>query len=85
MLMKTAISVAFEAVGLLAVLKGAQLLSAQSIPVLSTTIVGGLPVVEWAAMFLVIFNAPVIKNVIDGGISVASNQVLRPNVLPASG
>ena len=40
---------------------------------------------EWAAMFLVIFNAPVIKNVIDGGISVASNQVLRPNVLPASG
>ena len=82
MLMKTAISVAFEAVGLLAVLKGAQLLSAQSIPVLSTTIVGGLPVVEWMSLFIVIFNAPFVKDIIAGGISTAGIQIMRPDKFP---
>jgi len=79
---KTALSVAFEAAGLLAVLKGAQLLSAQSISVLSTTVLGGLPVVEWLALFAVIFTAPFLKDIIAGGVSTAGIQVMRPDKVP---
>lgn len=76
--LKTALSTALETCGLLGVLAGATRLS-QKFPLFTLS---GLPVLQWVSAFLTIFASSSIKSVLDGGVSAASNQALRPDVVP---
>jgi benzodiazapine receptor len=85
--LKAGLSTAVEAIGLVAVLAGAQRLSTKSmtmIPFLNK-VVGGLPVLQWSSLLVVIFGSSEIKAIADGSVSAASKQVLRPNVIPGDG
>jgi tryptophan-rich sensory protein len=62
------------------VLKGAQVLGTKQF--LSKFQLGGLPLIQWLSFVLIIFNASAIKNIVDGSVSIANSQVLRPNVIP---
>jgi hypothetical protein len=84
---KAGLSTALEPIGLVAVLAGAKRLSSKSmtmIPFLNK-VVGGLPVLQWASLLVVIFGSSEIKALADGGVSAASKQVLRPDVTPGEG
>jgi hypothetical protein len=50
-----------------------------------TKVVGGLPVLQWASLLVVIFGSANLKVVVDGGVSAASKQILRPDVVPGDG
>ena len=79
---KAGTSAAMEALVLLGILAGAKKLSAQSIPLLSKPLWKGLPVLQWASFALVIFGSSAVKNVLDGGMSAASNQARQVNQVP---
>jgi benzodiazapine receptor len=86
--LKAGLSTALEAIGLVAVLAGAQKLSSKSmtmIPLFLTKVVGGLPVLQWASLFVVIFGSAELKAVVDGGVSAATKQILRPDITPGEG
>jgi benzodiazapine receptor len=80
LLLKSGVSVAMETLGLLGVLFIGQQLA--TLPMFPTVVFQGLPVVQWASLVMIAFNASAIKNIVDGGITTASNQVLKPNVVP---
>jgi len=42
----------------------------------------GLPVAQWLASAFVVFSSSTIKSWLKGSVSAASNQALRPNVVP---
>jgi hypothetical protein len=69
------------------VLAGAKQLSSKSMMMLPflTKVVGGLPVLQWASLLVVIFGSAKLKVVVDGGVSAASKQILRPDVVPGDG
>jgi benzodiazapine receptor len=83
--LKTGFSTFLEAIGLVAVLAGAQKLSSKSIPDNLTRVVGGLPVLQWVSLFFVIFGSAELKAIVDGGVSAASKQILQPSVTPGEG
>lgn len=71
-----------ETAGMLGVIAGAKEAASRiNIPFL-TKLINGLPVLQWASLVFVVFSSSTIKSWIDGGVSVATNQVLRPNVIP---
>lgn len=79
--LKAAVSVAGETLGLLAVLKLAQLLS--QLPWFAQwPVLNDVPLVQWLSFVFIIFNASAVKSLMDGGLSIASAQVWRPNVVP---
>jgi benzodiazapine receptor len=84
---KAGFSTALEAIGLVTVLAGAKRLSSKSITMVPflNKVVGGLPVLQWASLLVVIFGSSEIKALADGGVSAASKQVLRPDVTPGEG
>lgn len=85
-LAKAMVSAAMETAGLLGVLKLGRVLSSKlqgKVPFL-TRLVRGLPVIEWASIVFVVFSSPTVKSWMDGTTSVATKQVLQPNVTPGN-
>jgi benzodiazapine receptor len=83
--LKAAITATLETIGLMGVIAGAKMAAKKySIPLLSK-VVNGLPVIQWASLVFVIFSPSTIKNMIEGGVSAASNQVLNPSAVPGQG
>jgi benzodiazapine receptor len=86
--LKAGLSTALETIGLVAVLAGAKQLSTKSmtmVPTFLQKVVGGLPVLQWASLLVVIFGSAELKAVVDGGVSAASKQILRPDMVPGDG
>lgn len=80
--LKAGVATALETIGLVGVIAGTKTLASRfSVPFL-TKMVGGLPIVQWTSLGIVIFGSSAVKSVTDGGVSVASAQVFRPNVTP---
>ena len=81
------VTAAAETVGLLAVLWGAQQLvqspwGQKRTPKFLRRTVRGLPLLQWISLAVTIFFPSAVKSLVDGGVSAASNQVLKPNVTP---
>jgi benzodiazapine receptor len=86
--LKAGLSTALETIGLVTVLAGAKQLSSKSmtmVPTFLQKVVGGLPVLQWASLLVVIFGSAELKAVVDGGVSAASRQLLRPGKVPGDG
>lgn len=77
--LKIAINAILETGAMLGVLVGTQKL-AEKVQIFST--LAGLPLIQWLGLFVIIFASSLIGSIVEGGISVASNQVLDPNVVP---
>lgn len=80
---KTIASTALEAAGLLAVIKLGKAVTHRA-PI-DLPYVLGLSIVQWISLIFVIFSSSTIKSWIDGGVGVATKQVLMPNVVPDEG
>jgi len=79
---KAGISATLETLGLMGIMAGAKMLvNKYKIPFLSK-VVKGLPVLQWASLFMIIFSPSSIKNLIEGSVSAASSQVLNPSAVP---
>jgi len=81
---KAAVSVIAEALSLLGILKGAKVLSAKSLPLISRQI-NGIPALQWASFAFVCFGSSAVKKMLDGGVSsAASNQATNINQVPGN-
>jgi tryptophan-rich sensory protein len=75
---KSAASVGFETAGLLGAIKLSEVASSKVI---------GLPIfglhpLQWIAIVFVIFSSSTIKSWVEGSVGAATDQVLRPDVVP---
>ena len=86
--LKTAVLAALEAAGLLVVIASVEVVS----PIVNEWLakikipctINGLSVIQWIALVFVIFSSSTIKTWIQGGVSTATNQVLKPDVVPGN-
>jgi len=81
------VTAAAETAGLMALLWGAQRLvqspwGQKRTPNFLRRTVRGLPLLQWISLAVTIFFPSAVKSLVDGGVSAASNQVLKPNVTP---
>jgi benzodiazapine receptor len=76
---KIAVNAIAETGAMLGVLVGTQKL-AERVQILPT--IAGLPLIQWMGLFIIIFGSSLIGSIVSGGLNVASNQVLDPNVVP---
>jgi benzodiazapine receptor len=76
---KIAINAIVETGAMLGVLVGTQKL-AEKVQIFPT--LAGLPLIQWIGLFTIIFASSLIGSIVSGGLNVASNQVLDPNVVP---
>ncbi len=76
---KISVNAVLETGAMLGILVGTQKLS--KITTLLPTI-AGISILQWIGLFIIIFASSVIGSIVGGGISVATNQVLDPNVVP---
>jgi hypothetical protein len=72
---KTAVSVALEAAGLLGAIKLGEIAPLEKK-------LFGLPALQWLSLVFIIFSSSTIKSWVEGSVGAATNQVLRPDVVP---
>jgi tryptophan-rich sensory protein len=77
---KTAVSVGLETAGLLGAIKLSEVASPKICKLLDNLF--GLPPLQWLAIVFVIFSSSTIKSLVEGSVGAATNQVLRPDVVP---
>ena len=77
---KTAVSVGLETAGLLGAIKLSEVVSPKISKLLDNLF--GLPTLQWLAIVSVIFSSSTIKSLVEGSVGAATNQVLRPDVVP---
>merc|ERR1719410_163842 len=75
---KVGVAAIVETAGLLGILAGSQKLSSE----FSLFEIYDVNVLVWISLFIVIFASSFVSTIVDGGLSVATNQVLNPNVIP---
>lgn len=76
---KIGVPAMLETAAMLGVLVGTKKL-AEKVQVLPS--VAGLPVIQWLGLFLIIFASSFLGSIVEGSLSVATNQILDPNVVP---
>ena len=76
---KIGVNVILETATMLGVLVGTKKL-AERVQIFPP--VAGLPLIQWMGIFLIIFASSFLGSIVEGGLSVASNQVLDPNKIP---
>lgn len=79
---KTVVSVALETAGLLGAIKLGEVASTK----IKLPDISGLPLFQWLSLVFVIFSSSTIKSWVSGGVlGAATNQLLKPNVVPGDG
>jgi tryptophan-rich sensory protein len=76
---KIAINAILETGAMVGILVGTQKVAkcTKALPSLA-----GVSIIQWLGLFVIIFASSLIGSVVGGGLSVATNQILDPNVVP---
>ena len=76
---KIALNAIFETGAMVGILVGGQKLAKRTTAVPTFA---GISIIQWIGLFSIIFASSLIGSLVGGGLSVATNQILDPNVVP---
>lgn len=79
---KIAVNAAVETCAMLGILVGTQALGETTTVTKIIPSLAGISILQWVGLFVIIFASSLIGSIVGGGISVATNQVLDPNIVP---
>lgn len=76
---KVGVTVVLETTLMLAVIVGTQKLAEETQIFPS---IAGLPLIQWIGLFVIVFASSFLGSIVEGGLNVATNQILDPNATP---
>ena len=82
--LQSSVTTACETAALMGVFEGCKALSHNDkLPKLFRYDIAGLGVVQWSSLWIIVFGSGIVRAVVDGSLSAASEQLINPNEVPS--